>query len=151
MSPEPEKASLFQRVADRVSYLMGTPGNIAFWLVVVVAWTAIFATGIVGPNAHILPSWFTGPAFNFPLNLVTTVAELFIGFLVGAASNRSERHLENTLDQIKAVELGLSEAIRQNTEITSAIKDDTVLLDEIHKHVTAITPDAGAFDPKDKS
>ena len=149
MSPEPEKASLFQRVADRVSYLMGTPGNIAFWLVIVVAWTAIFATGIVGPNAHILPSWFTGPAFNFPLNLVTTVAELFIGFLVGAASNRSERHLENTLDQIKAVEVGLSEAIRQNTEITSAIKDDTVLLDEIHKHVSAIAPDAGAFAPRE--
>jgi hypothetical protein len=38
------------------------------------------------------------------LNLVTTVAELFIGFLVGAASNRSERNLEATLGRIEQLE-----------------------------------------------
>ena len=42
--------------------------------------------------------------FNFPLNLITTVAELFIGFLVGAASNRSERNLEATLGRIERLE-----------------------------------------------
>ena len=147
MTPDTEQTSLFQRIADRVSFLMGTPGNIIFWLIIVVAWTAIFAFGIVGPNAQILPSWFTGPAFNFPLNLVTTVAELFIGFLVGAASNRSERHLENTLSRIEELEQSLAEAINQNTEITREVKEDTLLLDEIHEHVTTLTPHSGRFDP----
>jgi hypothetical protein len=40
------------------------------------------------------PAWFTSFGFNFPLNLETTVAELYMGFLVGASSNRSERNLE---------------------------------------------------------
>jgi hypothetical protein len=63
-------------------------------LVLVLGWTMLFAVHIVSANANSLPTWFTGTAFNFPLNLVTTVAELFIGFLVAAAANRSERNLE---------------------------------------------------------
>jgi hypothetical protein len=56
------------------------------------------------------------------------VAELYIGFLVGASSNRSERNLEMTLarisaqdDQIDAVELKLSESLKQNTDLTAEI------------------------------
>lgn len=142
-----DQPSVFQRIADKVSYLMGTPANIAFWLVLVVAWTSLFAFHIVGANANFLPGWFTGSAFNFPLNLITTVAELFIGFLVGAASNRSERNLENTLARIEELELNLAKAIDQNTTITQGVKEDTVLLNEIHAHVTALTPDAGEFAP----
>ena len=103
-----DKESIFDRIADYVSAAMGRPTNIMIWLVLVVGWTALFATHIVSANANFLPTWFTGTAFNFPLNLVTTVAELFIGFLVAAAANRSERNLELTLaaiaDQEKHIE-----------------------------------------------
>ena len=80
---------------------MGTPLNISIWVLVVLGWTLIFALHIVGAHATFLPGWFTGTALYFPLNLVTTVAELYFGFLVGASSNRSERNLEATLGRIR--------------------------------------------------
>lgn len=124
----PEQLSLFQRAADKVSYGMGTPLNIGIWIVLVVGWTLLFALHIVDASGSFLPAWFTSTGYNFPLNLVTTVAELYIGFLVGASSNRSERNLEATLgrisaqdEQIDAVEMKLSEALQQNTALTAEI------------------------------
>lgn len=82
----------FLRVADAVSAGMGTPANIIAWAILVVAWTTLF---IVCPELQndttFLPSWFTSNAYNFPLNTVTTLAELFIGFLIAAAANRVEK------------------------------------------------------------
>lgn len=74
------RESVFDRTADYVSAAMGRQANIMIWLVLVGGWTFLFAAHIVSANANFLPAWFTGTAFNFPLNLVTTVAELFIGF-----------------------------------------------------------------------
>jgi low affinity Fe/Cu permease len=146
-SPEaPDRLPLFDRVADYVSAAMGRPLNILLWLVAVTAWTAVFAFG----GSHIasgtwLPGWFTSEGFNFPLNLITTVAELFIGFLVAAASNRSERNLTATLDrmggqeqQIADVEDRLAEAIDQNTLL---LEQNTTLTREIH----ALTADVRAL------
>lgn len=95
--PLAEQPGRFIRLADRVSYGMGTPLNIGIWLLVVFGWIAIFALHIVDANAQILPSWFIGPAFNFPLNSVTTLAQLYIGFLVAAAANRAERNHRHQL------------------------------------------------------
>jgi hypothetical protein len=36
----PERLSVFQRIADRVSYGMGTPQNIIFWIIAVGLWIA---------------------------------------------------------------------------------------------------------------
>jgi len=124
------RESIFSRIADYVSAAMGRPVNIMIWLVLVVGWTALFASHVVSANANFLPGWFTGTAFNFPLNLITTVAELFIGFLVAAASNRSERNLELTLaaiaDQekhIEDVETRLSTEVTSNTALTQQVHD----------------------------
>jgi low affinity Fe/Cu permease len=125
LTADPEQASVFQRVADWTSAAMGRPANIMIWLVAVIAWTLTFALG----GSHIasgdwLPAWFTSQGFNFPLNLVTTVAELFIGFLVGAASNRSERNLEATLGRIEQLERSVDDQaktslalLQSNTEL----------------------------------
>jgi len=120
---------------------MGRPTNIMVWLVLVVGWTLLFAVHVVSANANFLPGWFTGTAFNFPLNLVTTVAELFIGFLVAAAANRSERNLELTLaaiaeqeKQIELVEAKLSEEVASNTLLTQQVHD---MASEIHAFLTA--------------
>jgi cell shape-determining protein MreC len=133
----PERLSLFQRAADKVSYGMGTPLNIGIWIVIVVGWTLLFALRIVSASGTFLPAWFTSTGYNFPLNLVTTVAELYIGFLVGASSNRSERNLEATLgrisaqdEQISSVEAKLSEALRQNTALTAEIHKLTKVIHE---------------------
>jgi low affinity Fe/Cu permease len=155
----PERESVFLKVADYVSAAMGRPTNIIIWLIAVIAWTAAFAFG--GP--HIaggtwLPAWFTSQGFNFPLNLITTVAELFIGFLVAAASNRSERNLETTLarlgqqdQQIADVEAKFGASLAQNMTVTNELKDlltqnveltKTVedLSRQVHAVVCAVTP-----------
>lgn len=88
----------FVDLADFVSYAMGTPLNILFWITAVVVWISL------GPQIakhNFMPEWFTSNAFNFPLNTVTTLAELYIGFLVAAASNRSERHLKDVLGALR--------------------------------------------------
>jgi low affinity Fe/Cu permease len=117
MTPVPapaDRESVFDRIADYVSAAMGRPANIMVWLVLVGGWTLLFATHIVSASANFLPGWFTGTAFNFPLNLITTVAELFIGFLVAAAANRSERNLELTLAAIADQEKHIERTSRQS-------------------------------------
>jgi uncharacterized membrane protein len=149
-----DRESLFQKLADKVSFFMGTPLNIGIWVVLVVAWVLIFALKLVNAQGTFLPAWFTSTGFNFPLNLVTTVAELYIGFLVGASSNRSERHLENTLDGLGQVENNITALITENNDLTKEVADltrkialQTSLLDEIHRHVAALTPNTGQFPP----
>jgi low affinity Fe/Cu permease len=136
-----DRESIFNRIADYVSAAMGRPTNIMIWLVLVVGWTLLFAAHIVSANANFLPGWFTGTAFNFPLNLITTVAELFIGFLVAAAANRSERNLELTLaaiaDQekhIEDVETKLAAEVASNTALTREVHE---LATQIHEFLTA--------------
>ena len=154
MTPVPapaDRESVFDRIADYVSAAMGRPANIMVWLVLVVGWTLLFATHIVSASANFLPGWFTGTAFNFPLNLITTVAELFIGFLVAAAANRSERNLELTLaaiaDQekhIEDVEAKLSEELASNTLLTQQIHE---LTSQIHDFLTARNSAQGGTSP----
>jgi len=131
--------SMFLRFCDWTSEVMGEPPNIVFWLVLVVGWTLMFATGLVKPDAGFLPSWFTGTAYNFPLNLLTTVAELFIGFLVAAAANRSQRVLSTIIDGIRTmldkVEEGVEDQrtlIQQNLDLTQEVHK---LAAELHAHM----------------
>lgn len=135
---EPGKPSAFQKLADRVSYAMGTPTNIIIWLLAVGTWIAL---GPLIAEHNYLPGWFTSNSFNFPLNTVTTIAELYIGFLVGASTNRSERDIKATLrqianqeKQIKDVEEKLARSLELNTQLTREVHELTRL---IHEKVSA--------------
>jgi low affinity Fe/Cu permease len=121
----PERLSFFQRIADKVSYAMGTPANILIWIVLVATWIAL------GPELariNIMPAWFTSNSFNFPLNTVTTIAELYIGFLVGASSNRSERNLEATLTRLEQLERRTAGLITENTDLTKAVQQQALVI-----------------------
>jgi low affinity Fe/Cu permease len=154
----------FLRFANWVSEAMGRPTNIAFWFVLVVCWTLIFALG----GAHLasgtwLPAWFTSTGYNFPLNLITTVAELFIGFLVAAAANRAQdaltvllAHIRAGVERDVAIEQSLKDAIAENLEVTKQVHDlqlamsrQTALLDEIHRHLAGLPSAGGAPAPAD--
>jgi uncharacterized membrane protein len=109
--------SLFQRITDAISFGQGTPANILGWAAAVVTWTVLFVVG--GPRIDSgtwLPPWFTSLGYNFPLNLVTTVAELFIGFLVAAATNRAEKALMQIID-------GIAQTIQKTSHIITHISD----------------------------
>jgi low affinity Fe/Cu permease len=170
MRDSAKNPTAFDRFADWVSEAMGRPLNIAFWFVLVVAWTLIFALGGHKLSSGTwLPTWFTSQGYNFPLNLITTVAELFIGFLVATAANRAQNALTALLDkidtqeqQIEATEANIVALIKENTDLTSEIHTLTTqvaknaaLIIEVHRHVTALTAhaglDAGAFPPPDTS
>jgi uncharacterized membrane protein len=110
-----QHTSRFVRVADRVSYAMGTWQNIVVWIILVGAW---FALGPYLANHSVMPAWFTSNNFNFPLNTVTTIAELYIGFLVGASTNRTERHNRSQADRMEALEKLIHKELKRNTEIT---------------------------------
>ena len=90
-----------------------------------------------------LPAWFTSQGFNFPLNLVTTVAELFIGFLVGAASNRSERNLEATLGRIEQLERSADEQAKTSLAL---LKSDSELLRQVHQLQTSALTTLGGLE-----
>jgi low affinity Fe/Cu permease len=153
LTADPEQASLFQRAADWTSAAMGRPANIVIWLVAVVAWTVTFALG--GPHiasGDWLPAWFTSQGFNFPLNLVTTVAELFIGFLVAAASNRSERNLEATLGRIEQLEQSVDEQgktslalLQSNTKLITQMPQLQTGSDTILSRLEQVTAELNAI------
>jgi low affinity Fe/Cu permease len=112
---EEEPTNRFVRIADRVSYLMGTWQNILVWIILVGLW---FALGPYFANHAVLPDWFTSNNFNFPLNTVTTIVELYIGFLVGASTNRTERHNRNQADRMEKLENLIHQELQRNTSVT---------------------------------
>jgi low affinity Fe/Cu permease len=122
---------------------MGRPKNIIFWLVLVLGWTLIFATHIVSATANFMPAWFTGQSYNFPLNIVTTVAELFIGFLVAAAANRSEKALSTIINHILVETDEIDSLLKENTDLTRQVHATTARLNEIEAHLEAISDKLG--------
>jgi hypothetical protein len=140
----------FVRVADRVSYAMGTWQNIVVWIILVGTW---FALGPYLAHHSVLPAWFTSNNFNFPLNTVTTIAELYIGFLVGASTNRTERNNRNQADRIEALEKLIHKELKRNTAITDnaqtiaeQVKAQVPLLERTHADVARLLS-AMSLDP----
>jgi low affinity Fe/Cu permease len=160
-----KRPTTFDRFADWVSEAMGRPLNISFWFIFVVVWFCVFAFG--GPKLDTgswMPAWFTSLGFNLPLNLITTLAELFIGFLVATAANRAQNALTELLDkidlqeeQIETTETNIVTLVKENTDLTSEIHTLTTeirtltmqvlknatLIAETHQQVAALTAQAG--------
>lgn len=97
--------SFFQKLADGLSYVLTTWQNFIVWVLLIAAWI------IAGPwvaSHNFLPGWFTSNAFNFPLNTVTTLAELYIGFLLGVNAARIQKqqdehsaYMQQEIDHMK--------------------------------------------------
>ncbi len=79
----------FTQLADLVSEAMGQWWVTAISLVAVLGWLAL------GPVMRWSDSW------QLLINTPTTVLELFIGFLLAAAANRSERRNRELLELIQ--------------------------------------------------
>ena len=110
--------NFFNKVSDWISWLITTWGNFLFWVVAVAAWFLVFAIDKSLASAHFMPAWFTSTAFNFPLNTVTTLVELYIGFLVGRNTNRTtqqlDRHLDDMQGHLHRMEAMLSELTNES-------------------------------------
>lgn len=134
MKKESKLNQYFTNIADKVSYGMGTPANIMVWIVLVLIW---FLLGIFKPdlfiNGSFLPAWFVSNSWNFPLNGITTLAELYIGFLVAAAANRNERSAKEQQAQINQIIVHTSQVVdhfEQMEEAQSQLEDKILSLEE---------------------
>jgi low affinity Fe/Cu permease len=108
----------FLKIADAVSFGMGTPTNIFFWVLAVLIWFILGASRqTLFQEGKFLPAWFTSNAWNFPLNTITTLAELYIGFLVAAATNRAERKLRRLIENMKATIEAVEKINKQQNKI----------------------------------
>jgi low affinity Fe/Cu permease len=137
----PEGGS-FLRACRAVSAAMSRPTNITVWAIAIIVWTCLFAFG----GRHLasgswLPAWFTSQGFNFPLNLITTVAELFIGFLVGTATAAAQASLsvllEHMRDALNQHELTLTRLEGLESKMELQIEENTQLTREIHAATAA--------------
>lgn len=133
---------IFLSIADKVSYFMGTPINIIFWIIVIGVWTALFGFHVLSETVSLFPSWVTSNAFNFPLNTGTSVAELYIGFLVAAAANRSERANKKLAKENFELNQKIEHMMEQQDEILTKLIDyqekeiieEEIIIEEVKKH-----------------
>jgi len=129
----------FVDFADKVSYGIGTPLNIGFWVFAMIVWFGLFIINPSLANKNFMPGWFTSTSFNFPLNTVTTLMELYIGFLVAAATNRAQRaltklfeHMMHVVEQQDNMEKNMVELLNENTRLTTEVHKLTT---EIHQRL----------------
>jgi uncharacterized membrane protein len=71
---------------------------------------------------------------------VQAAALLIAAKRADAISSEIAIHTEKNTDDLKAL-------VNDNTSLTEQVKKNTDLLDEIHRHVSALSPEAGGFSP----
>lgn len=125
----------FIGIADKVSFGMGSPTNIIFWILMVLIWIALGALNpLLFTNGSFLPSWFTSTGWNFPLNTITTLAELYIGFLVAAATNRAERELRKIIEHTENVVDSMDEQEKKIVALEQQILDmENKIIDKLNE------------------
>lgn len=70
---------------------------------------------------------------------VQAAALLIAAKRADAISSEIAMHTEKNTEDLKSL-------VNENTALTEQVKKNTDLLEEIHRHVTAISPDAGMMD-----
>lgn len=146
-----DELTLGERAADRMRNLMGSWGFVFGFFAVMIAWA--------GLNTWLLEHVLHHKAFDpYPYILLNLFLSMMAGVQAAAlliAAKRADAissevavHTANNTDDIKRL-------IQENTELTTAVKRNTDLLDEIHLHVAnigkAIGAEHGRFEPKRSS
>jgi uncharacterized membrane protein len=129
-----------ERAADRMRNTMGSWGFIFGFFAVMIAW-ALVNTVLF---EHILQHKAFDPYPYILLNLflsmmagVQAAALLIAAKRADAISSEVALHTSSNTDDIKTL-------IQENTELTSAVKKNTDLLEEIHLHIANIGKVLGA-------
>ena len=134
-----------ERAADRMRNAMGSWSFVFGFLTVMCLW-AIGNTIFI---EHIL----RGKAFDpYPYILLNLFLSMIAG-LQGAILLIAAKRADSIASQQALHHLNISEQLvtmlEANTDLTNTVHQDTALLREIHKHLTALTEDYGDFDPNE--
>ena len=129
-----------QRVADRVASFGGSWTFILIFLAILISWVTINSfflsqSKVFDPYPYILLNLFLSMLAG-----VQAAALLIAAKRADAIASEIAVHTEKNTDDLK-------DLVNENTALTEQVKRATDLLDEIHRHVSALTPGAGRFPP----
>lgn len=138
-----EALSLGERSADKMRNIMGSWPFVFSFFGVMIIWA--------GTNTYFLQRVLHHKAFDpYPYILLNLFLSMLAGVQAAAlliAAKRTDSiaseialHTVKNTDEIRAL-------LDENTKLTKEVKRATDLLEEIHRHVAALTPDAGLFPP----
>jgi uncharacterized membrane protein len=139
-----EQLSLGERAADRMRNMMGSWPFVFCFFGIMIAWAIFNSVFYLGgqhgkhgfdPYPYILLNLFLSMLAG-----VQAAALLIAAKRADAISSEVALHTETNTDDLKVL-------LSENTQLTRLVKMNTDLLEEIHRHVAVLSPDAGLFEP----
>ena len=135
-----DQLSLGERAADRMRNMMGSWPFVFSFFAIMITWAVVntlFLQRVLHHKAFDPYPYILLNLFLSMLAGVQAAALLIAAKRADAISSEIALHTENNTDDIKTL-------IAENTALTSQVKKNTDLLDEIHLHVTNIGKKVGA-------
>jgi uncharacterized membrane protein len=139
-----EQLTVGERAADRMRGVMGSWPFVFGFFAVMILWAvgnSIFYLG--GSNGKHGFDPYPYILLNLFLSMLAGVqaaALLIAAKRADAISSEIAIHTEKNTDELKGL-------LSENTALTQLVKKNTDLLEEIHRHVSALSPSAGRFPP----
>ena len=139
-----EQLTLGERAADRMRNMMGSWPFVFCFFGIMIIWAIVNSAFYLGgqhgkhgfdPYPYILLNLFLSMLAG-----VQAAALLIAAKRADAVSSEIAIHTERNTDDIKGL-------VNENTALTEHVKKNTDLLEEIHRHVSALTPGLGHFQP----
>ena len=137
------------RLAEKVADMMGTVQFVIISTVVIITWMVVNHVGKFLTDSYhgLLKGNGFDPAPFILLNLVFSAVAYYSASMVmigqkaqakrdGAREEADAKHREELAQENLSL-------LRENTTLTEQVKRNTDLLEEIHKHLTALAPQAG--------
>jgi len=139
-----EQLTLGERAADRMRNTMGSWPFVFGFFIVMILWavanSAFYIGGSHGKHGFDPYPYILLNLFLSMLAGVQAAALLIAAKRADGISSEIALHTERNTDETKSL-------LAENTELTKLVKRQTDLLDEIHRHVAALSPGAGRFTP----
>ena len=138
-----DQLTLGERAADRMRNMMGSWPFVFAFFGVMIAWAIVNSIFYIGgqhgrhgfdPYPYILLNLFLSMLAG-----VQAAALLIAAKRSDAISSEIAVHTERNTDDLKNL-------VNENTALTEQVKLHTDLLEEIHRHVTALSPNAGIME-----
>jgi uncharacterized membrane protein len=139
-----DQLTLGERAADRMRNMMGSWPFVFCFFGIMILWAVVNSIFYLGgshgkhgfdPYPYILLNLFLSMLAG-----VQAAALLIAAKRADAVSSEIAVHTEHNTDDLKGL-------LTENTALTEEVKKNTDLLEEIHRHVAALSPGAGLFKP----
>jgi len=139
-----DQLSLGERAADRMRNMMGSWPFVFCFFGIMITWAVLNSVFYFGgshgkhgfdPYPYILLNLFLSMLAG-----VQAAALLIAAKRADAISSEIAVHTEKNTEDLKGL-------VNENTTLTAEVKRNTDLLEEIHRHVAALSPGAGRFPP----